>query len=141
MKLDDLKAGLQNFLTDEAQKQGCMSMLAEFGLVPKADQKDRAEVEKIKTEAKNEGIKEGRETEAVRVKGILNACNLGGRLDMAESLIETGVSAEDAGKKIIEAKANAADQVTTVTSTVGAVPKDSNPLMADAVRRAEQAKS
>ena len=141
MKLDELKPGFQKVLGDEAQNKGCLDMLADLGFIPKKETIDQGEVKKIKAEAKNEGIREGKEAEAARVKGILNACNLTGTLDMAANLIESGASVEDAGQKIIEARATADGNVTTVTSTVGPLPKDNNPLMTDAVKRSEQAKS
>ena len=140
MKLDELKTALQGLLTETSRKNECVDMLAAIGFVPQAEKGEPIDLEKIKAEARDEGLKEGRKKEATRVKGILNACSLAGRLDMAAGLIESGAGVEEAGKKIIEARAEADEQTAEVTSTVGALPRDSNPLMADAMRRSEQSR-
>jgi signal peptide peptidase SppA len=128
-----LEALLSGFSGEEIKGE-----LAELGYVPQAShasQSDQVEdtpppdTEQVTEEARQQAVSDTRE--------IVEICALAGMPQMALSLIDSGATAEEARKKVLEAKAD--DAGDEIISTVGAISTgETNPLVADARRRAEK---
>jgi ClpP class serine protease len=107
--------------------------LESLGYVPLANQDD---VEQRVAEATEQGRTEVMD----RVTGILDLCKLAGRSDMAESLVKSGCTVEEARKQIIDAKAGESGK-DEIISTVGALSTgEVNPVLLNAQKRADAAK-
>ena len=121
------------------------SALASIGFIPKTQQDynsiDAEELEKIKTEAMAAGEAKGK-TEAVtaettRVAQVMEKCQLAKVTSPAFMAEIITMAPDEAGKKIIDAQADAA-LATTVFSTVNPLSAGGeNPLVSDAKKRAE----
>lgn len=77
-----------------------------------------------------------------QIVGVLEVCALGG-MDSATAIgmVTSGISVEDARKKVLESRGKQSSQ-TTINSTVGSVSTGvANPVVVEAQRRAEAAKT
>ncbi len=112
-----LKTDLEKLFA-ATSKEEITEVLASFGYVPK-------DVGTINTEAKE----------------IVDLCALVNMPEMAQGLIEKGLSIDDARKQILNEKARQSEQ-TEIRSTVSALGVgEPNPLLADARKRAATAKA
>lgn len=138
----------------DASAEDVAKAMAELGYVPKTGmmtetehktvmEAQAKEFEKKKIEAveaaKIEGREEGGKTVKLNVITILELCSIGG-LDIGLKLISEGATVEEAKKKILEEKAKLSGQQ-TINSTVNPMNSgEPNPMIAEAERRAKEAK-
>lgn len=101
--------------------------LRELGFAPTGDLEARI----------NEAAGSAREEVMARVTGILDLCKLAGMPEAAAGLIKEGVSVEEARKRILEMRAKEKDE-DEIVSTVGPLSTgETNPVLADARKRAD----
>lgn len=113
------------------------AVLAEFGLVPKPEG-NPPEIDKITGDAKEEGRKAAMEKAAK----LVSLCRLAAMpVEFAEGLIKDDVSVEDAGKKILEAKAKGDGEGEIRSTLSGLSTGEKNQVVEDAKKRAEAAKT
>ena len=125
----DYKTQLEAILT--APDFEAATALAELGYIPTptGDQTPEA-----LTAA---GVKQGLADERTRATAVAGLCTLAETPELTEELVKSGVSAEDARKKILAAKAAAGSEGETITSTTSGLKSGGiNPLIADAEKRA-----
>lgn len=143
MNLSDLKTGLSQFLSGDLKAE-TETALSTLGFVRKTEAAEMPDVDAIKVEAetsgKTAGIEEGK-AEGAKVAmatatEIMNLCIVDGKPDLAIELIRSGASIDGAREKLLALKADE-DKTKGIKSTVGALSTGStNPLLADAMRRA-----
>jgi signal peptide peptidase SppA len=122
-----LEAALADVPKEEAE-----SSLREMGYFAETPTAQAAvDVEKITAAASDEGRREA----LSYYREVMEICSLAGMDDMALTLIEQNVTAEDARKKVIAAKASRGGK-DEIKSTVGALSTgEVNPLIANAKKR------
>jgi len=115
------------------------SALAEVGFAPVAD--TSADFEKIKADAMAEslaaGIEQGKAEELKNITAIMEKCELAGVTSAKFTAELLSLSPEDAGRKILDAKADTSNNM-EIFSTVNPMSTGAeNPLVADAKKRSE----
>ena len=132
MSTEEFQTQLSGLLNMPGMDAG--AVLAECGYVPQSEAKP-ADLEKITAEAEARG----RDAAEANMTGILDVCLLGNVPEMAAGLIKEGASVDEARKKVLDYKA-AQDGNNEIRSTL--TPNntgETNPLLADARKRADQA--
>lgn len=108
--------------------------LAGLGYVPASAQVDE---EAVRKEARQQGV----DDTLALVANMHKLCEVGGVPQLTAALVADGVSLEEAGPRIIDARAEL-EKAGDINSTVGAITTGAiNPLMADAQARADSHKT
>ena len=125
-----------------ASKQEADQALAEIGYVPGEAATGEADAT-VQPDADAQSVDAQKITEEVLAGAteIMEICSLAGMPDLALDLVKGGASAEEARKRVFEAKAEQGDN-TEIVSTVGPMSTgETNPLIADAERRAKASRA
>lgn len=93
-------------------------------------------VEKAKSESKAEGANDAKKA----VVSILELCAVAGNEKLGLKLISEGVTEEDARKQLIKAQTNEENENQVISTVNPLNTGETNPLLADAERRAKEAK-
>jgi signal peptide peptidase SppA len=140
MRPEEVRIGLAAMLGDPEQRSAATDLLSGLGFQP-ADQAEdvEAQIAQAREEGHTEGHSKGIEEARSLAVEIASACEVGGMPKMAGQLIQEGISVEDAGKRILEAKGGESNR-TVINSAVDPLNTgEKNPLIEDAKRRSEAA--
>ena len=113
------------------------------GMITEADHKNKMEAqdkefEKSIFKATETALAAGKEDAKKEIVAILELCSIGGVENMALKMVSDGISKDEAKDQIITAKVS----TQTINSTVNSLHSgEVNPLIADAERRAKEAKA
>lgn len=99
-----------------------------------------AEVVKAVENAKAEGKVEGEENAKKVAVSILELCAVAGDNDLALKMVSEGMTEDEARKQLISAKAKESDDQVVISTVNPLNTGETNPLLADAERRAKEAK-
>lgn len=131
-----------------AQTMGKIGFVPKEGMLLKAEsdalltaqaEDHKKEMSKAIETAKAEGITEGKEESKKAAVSILELCAVAGNEKIGLKLISEGVTEEDARKQLIKAQTD--ETKGQIISTVNPLNTgETNPLLADAERRAREAK-
>lgn len=120
-------------------KEGTLLQAESDALLIARDEDNEKKLATAIEKAKAEGVTEGAEESRKMVVSILELCAVAGNEKIGLKLISEGVTEEDARKQLIKAQTDETKE--QIISTVNPLNTgETNPLLADAERRAKEAK-
>lgn len=136
MDAKEVRAQLEELLT--LPEVDAAAILKELGYAPAGAGTESADTDPETIMA--EGVDAGRKEALERVKGILDLCKLAGMPRMAAELILSDLTVDQARERILKARAEEGDDREIISTVSGLSDGGVNPLLADAEKRAGEAK-